>query len=332
MHMQQGFEKVREDTSGVLRGSHERRAEARHVVVRWLAELEIDGTHAPCVVHDICATGLIAEVSTLLRTGDEVRIALGDSQRLEGTIVWARDANVEVRWREPVDVGALLDLHDHAGEGSPDAPTRLEISCRGWLELGKETFMVEVCDLSQSGARVAADVAPAPGQRAVLLIEGLPPLGGEVRWRYDGKLGIAFDEAVPVDTLAHRIVPRDAQVGAHARARRWPRYSILLKTAARLPDLSEPVEVIVHNISRGGVFVSCRRGLRMGDPVEIDLGPARRVAGRIMWVGDGKAGIEFDRTIDTAHVLHPVGARGAPPLLHHHVIGRRPGLNSHKGH
>lgn len=329
--MQQTFEKWRGqpvDTSDV---SLDRRTDVRHVAVRWPAQLAAAGEDcapAPCVVHNICATTLVAEIFAPRSTGEQLRIDLGDAQHLNGTIVWANDVNIEIRLDEPVDVNALIEQHGGTSPGSP----QLAISCQGWLELGKEAFMVEVCDLSQTGARIAANAAPAVGQHTLLLIHGLAPISGEVRWRDDGKLGIAFDEPVPFDTLTGWIVSRDDQVGSHGQSRRWPRYSILLKTVARLKDVVEPVEALVHNISRGGVLLSCRRGLRAGDTVELGLGLAGSVAGHVTWVGQAQAGIEFTRTIDAEHVLHPLGGRGIPPVLHHHVIGRRPGLNSHRTH
>lgn len=330
--MQQSFSKWLGDPVDVGHGSHERRGDERHLAVRWLAKLESEDVHELCVVHTVCTTALIAEIFAPRSIGEEVRIELNEAQHLHGTVVWTSETNVEVRFREPIDVGELVALHDAARQTGPVEPPRLEISCQGWLELGKETLMVEVCDLSQGGARISADVAPALGQRTRLVIQGLEPIAGEIRWRDDGKLGIAFDEPVAFDMLTGWMAERDAQVGSQGQSRHWPRYSILLKTIARLTDVTEPVETIVHNISRGGVLITCRRGLHVGDHVELGLGQAGSVAGSVVWVGGENAGIAFSRTIDAGHVLRPLGERGMAPVLHHQVIGRRPGLNSHKTH
>ena len=327
--MQQSFAKWRGEPVGIGHGAHERRADVRHVGVRWLAKLEAGGAGELCVIHNLSSDALIAEIFAPRSVGEHVRIELGDVQQLHGTVAWASETNVEIRFDEPIDVGELIQAHDETLQVAQPGPGGLEISCQGWLEFGGGTFMVEVCDLSQGGARVFAHVAPALGQHIVLAIEGLVPIAGEVRWQDDGKLGIAFDEPIPFDTLTGWFVARDAQIGSHGQSRRWPRYSILLTPAARLGDVAQPIETIVHNISRGGVLVTCRRGLHKGDRVELGLGPSGAVAGRVVWVGGGNAGIEFDRTIDAEHVLYPLGERGATPLLQHHVTGRRPGLKVH---
>ena len=320
----------RGEPATVGHGAYERRSNPRHVAVRWPANLRIGTADELCLIHNVCAAGLTAEICAPHRIGEEVRIEISDTLLLHGTIAWANDTNAEIRFPHPINVAELIALYEDVPQRKPPGPPRLAGSCQGWLELGRDTVMVEVCDLSQGGARIAADVVPAIGQRAVLAVHGLAPIAGEVRWRDEGNLGIAFDEPIPFDVLTDWIVARDARIGLHGRSRRWPRYSILLKTEARLMDVAQPVETIVHNISRGGVLVSCRRGLRDGDHVELELGPAGPVAGRVAWVGEGHAGIEFNRTIDAGHVLHPLGGRTVPPVLCHHATGRRPGLHSHR--
>lgn len=330
--MRESFAEWRGDPVDIGPDAPERRADERHVAVRWPVRLVSGEVNEPCVVHTVSTTALIAEIFAPRSVDEEVRIELNGAQHLGGTVVWASDTNVEVRLHEPIDVSELVALHGGAPQAQPAELPRLEISCQGWLEFGNESFMVEVYDLSQGGARIAGHVAPTLGQRTRLVIEGLEPIAGEIRWRDDGKLGIAFDEPIPFDTLTGWIMEREAQIGSHGQARHWPRYSILMKTVARLPDVSEPVEAIVHNISRGGVLVTCRRGLHVGDHVGLGLGQAGQVAGRVVWVGGQNAGIQFSRTIDAGHVVRPLGGRGIAPVLNHHPVGRRPGLNSHKAH
>ena len=81
--------------------------------------------------------------------------------------------------------------------------------------------------------------------------------------------------------------------------------------------------VRVRNLSPGGMLAEGKVAVAQGAAVEVDLRNVGRVAGRVIWVGEGKFGIAFDRTIDPQAVRRQVVSQSdLPPHL------RRTGLET----
>ena len=261
--------------------------------------------------------------------GEHVRVDLKPDLRVAGRIVTAEDTHIELRFDQPIDVAGVAQAQAHSRKGSrPDAP-RLDVLCEGLLQLRGEGHLVEVRDLSQGGARIATPLEPAIAEPVTLTVAGLPPIDGIVRWSEAGGAGISFVTPLPLESLTEWTVGGDAPIGAQQGSRRWPRYSVLVRAWVHLGDVNGPVEILLHNISRGGAHVTCPRGLHVGEELELRLGPAGRVGGSVVWIDGDHAGVGFSRTIDDGHVLRPFGERSLPPLLHHRVEPWRPAVKTH---
>jgi transcriptional regulator with XRE-family HTH domain len=90
-----------------------------------------------------------------------------------------------------------------------------------------------------------------------------------------------------------------------------PRFSLLLD--AQVTADGDAADVVVHNLSQGGLLVECDAQLEIGDPIEIDLSPDDRVQARVMWHNETFYGCRFDRPISAA-VLGAARLRSAPRL------------------
>jgi hypothetical protein len=79
----------------------------------------------------------------------------------------------------------------------------------------------------------------------------------------------------------------------------------------RLGKLSAPHDefVLVRNISAGGMHAELFSQRKLGERLELDLGNEEPLKGKVVWVEDGAAGLEFDDKIDIRRAL----ARVAPP-------------------
>ena len=60
---------------------------------------------------------------------------------------------------------------------------------------------------------------------------------------------------------------------------------------------------LIRNISAGGVMVHVYSPVAVGQRVEIELKTHQPVAGRIVWVREANAGIQFDAAMDVAELL-----------------------------
>ncbi|MEI4508509.1 PilZ domain-containing protein [Sphingopyxis sp. CCNWLW253] len=111
----------------------------------------------------------------------------------------------------------------------------------------------------------------------------------------------------------------DEEVAALSRGA--DRDSLFLQAGLILPGSPDPVTVRVRNLSPGGMLAEANVKVAQGAAVEVNLRNVGPVAGRVIWVGEGKFGIAFDRPVDPQAVRRQVVSESdLPPHL------RRTGL------
>ncbi|HWT41336.1 MAG TPA: PilZ domain-containing protein [Sphingopyxis sp.] len=110
----------------------------------------------------------------------------------------------------------------------------------------------------------------------------------------------------------------DEEVAALSRGA--DRDSLFLQASLILPG-ANPVTVRVRNLSPGGMLAEASVNVAQGEAVQVDLRNVGPVAGRVIWAGEGKFGIAFDRPVDPQAVRRQVvSPSDLPPHL------RRTGL------
>ncbi|MBO9696119.1 MAG: PilZ domain-containing protein [Sphingopyxis sp.] len=113
----------------------------------------------------------------------------------------------------------------------------------------------------------------------------------------------------------------DEEVAALSRGA--DRDSLFMQASLILPDSRDPVTVRVRNLSPGGMLAEAAVTVAQGAAVAAQLLNVGPVSGRVIWVGEGKFGIAFDRAIDPQAVRRQVvSPSDLPPYL------RRTGLET----
>ena len=87
------------------------------------------------------------------------------------------------------------------------------------------------------------------------------------------------------------------------------RYMTVLQAAKLVTEDGQEL-CLVRNISTGGMMAEIFVPLSPGEAVGIEFKAGSVVGGRVRWVEDGRAGIEFFDKIDVHQVLAPSGAKG----------------------
>lgn len=106
----------------------------------------------------------------------------------------------------------------------------------------------------------------------------------------------------------------DEEVAALSRS--TDRDSLFMQAALTLAGWPEPTTVRVRNLSPGGMLAEARLAVEQGAVVEVELRNVGAVAGRVIWVGEDKFGIAFDRSIDPQAVRRQVVSQSdLPPHL-----------------
>jgi hypothetical protein len=114
----------------------------------------------------------------------------------------------------------------------------------------------------------------------------------------------------------------DEEVAALSRSA--DRDSLFIQAELALPG-GAPVTVRVRNLSPGGMLAEGKVAVAQGAGVEVDLRNVGPVAGRVIWVGEGKFGIAFDRAIDPQAVRRQVVSKSdLPPHLRRTGLERGP--------
>lgn len=98
------------------------------------------------------------------------------------------------------------------------------------------------------------------------------------------------------DTVEGRSEPRDE---VHHRAR------------AIGPD-GRPLDLLVVNISAGGLMARCDGGCAVGDAIRVHLPVTGAVAAEIRWSLGGRIGCQLDRAIPLATYYALLAALGRP--------------------
>ena len=112
----------------------------------------------------------------------------------------------------------------------------------------------------------------------------------------------------------------DEEVAALSRGA--DRDSLFMQASLILPGRPESVTVRVRNLSPGGMLAEAMVQVAQGGAVEVDLRNVGRVSGRIVWAGEGKFGIAFDRPVAVRWFRSPIcrrifgvrGSRRAPSI------------------
>lgn len=193
----------REPVSGLMEQTpaDDRRAGKRHIAVFRVGKLVSSFGQEFCLVRNISAGGLMANIYSTHSVGEAVAFELKAGAVVNGRIVWSRENRIGVAFDEPIDVDAVLASPQGESEVQARLP-RIELHRPARLRKGARYHRVEVCDISQGGVKVAIEDELNVGDAVVLSLEGLPPQAGTVRWVGDGRAGISFNTAIPFGQIA----------------------------------------------------------------------------------------------------------------------------------
>ena len=113
---------------------------------------------------------------------------------------------------------------------------------------------------------------------------------------------------------SHRSRTVDEEVAALSRSA--DRDSLFMQANLYLSDRPDPALVRVRNLSPGGMLAEGQLAVVEGAAIEVDLRNIGPVPGRIVWVGEGKFGIAFERPINPRTVRRQVTTESdLPPHL-----------------
>ena len=90
------------------------------------------------------------------------------------------------------------------------------------------------------------------------------------------------------------------------------RDSMFVKAALQCRRTDHRMDIVVRNVSAGGLLADTKQDLPIGEPVLVELRHVGSVPGRIAWAEPGRFGVAFDVSIDPSAVRKPVAATPRP--------------------
>lgn len=96
--------------------------------------------------------------------------------------------------------------------------------------------------------------------------------------------------------------------------RNMRRDSMFLKSCIQVDRLDHSFDIVVRNVSAGGMLADTTMDLQLGDVVKVELRHVGSVPGRVVWTQAGRFGVAFDVTIDPQLVRQPVTVKKLSPI------------------
>ncbi len=165
-----------------------------------------------CAIRKISALGATIRGAVSKAAGEEVAIELETGQRPAGTIDWIAGGEAGIRFRQPIDMLALLTRKLVAQPGERRTMPRVELRCGVGLKWSGNLATATLRNISARGLQIEGEGLPPRDSFVSLFIDGLIVPAGEVVWRKGNLAGIEL-----MDELSwSSIMPWIREVGRRA--------------------------------------------------------------------------------------------------------------------
>jgi hypothetical protein len=152
------------------------------------------GERRTCSIRNISTLGATLRGAIGQVPGDEIAVELATGQRPQGTIDWVRGDEAGVRFKQPVDMIALINRNLLSQPTERRAMPRVEIRCGLHLKWGANLALATLRNISAGGLQVEGEELPARGTFIQVFLDGLIVPPGEVVWAKGKLAGIELLE------------------------------------------------------------------------------------------------------------------------------------------
>jgi len=174
--------------------AREKRADSRHRTVLQVAKLQTARGDELCILRNVSAGGLRADVYTDLAVGEPVRFELKTGRSVAGRVAWTNGEAIGVEFDRKVPILAYLAHQAIEELGRRVRAPRVHVGKGGFLRVADQEHPVEIVDASQAGMCVRTDRILPEGCTCQVITEGLSERGAIVRWCHDGLAGLQFKQ------------------------------------------------------------------------------------------------------------------------------------------
>lgn len=158
------------------------------------AVIIVGGQRSPCSIRSVSSLGATLTGQIRTQQGEQLAIELGTGQRPAASVEWVRRDEAGVRFKQPIDVLALINRALISQPAERRSMPRVELRCGVRLKWGATICDAILRNISARGMQLEADGLPPKGTYLSIQIDGLNVPAGEVMWQKDGLVGIQLME------------------------------------------------------------------------------------------------------------------------------------------
>ncbi len=159
------------------------------------------GQRRPCTIRSVSPLGATLTGASATREGEELAIELVTGHRPAATVEWVGAGEMGVRFKQPIDVLALINRTLVSQPTERRSMPRVELRCAVRLTWGATLCDAVLRNISARGMQLEAGGLPERGTFVSIHIEGLNVPPGEVMWRKDNLAGIQLMEELGWSSL-----------------------------------------------------------------------------------------------------------------------------------
>ena len=148
------------------------------------------GRPRACAIRNISPLGATIRGAVTRGPGEEVAVELATGQRPAATIEWVAGGEAGIRFRQPIDMLALLTRTLVAQPGERRRMPRVARSCHVGIRWSGQLAAATLRNISARGLQVEGPGLPPRDSFVSLFIDGLNVPAGEVVWRKGELAGI----------------------------------------------------------------------------------------------------------------------------------------------
>lgn len=184
----------------------EQRSEDRTATVFRPVFIENPDFSGFCLVRNLSSQGMMGEVYTSFASHCGIAVHFSSDRVVRGRVIWCKERRIGVQFDVPINVAEVLsDLATRVVEGRVIRAPRVPTRCAGELIIGDRSLAIELQDISQRGAKIAASFI-VPGDEVYVQLEGLDTRKAVVCWVLRGHAGLKFVMPIPFEELALWII------------------------------------------------------------------------------------------------------------------------------
>lgn len=152
------------------------------------------------LIRNISAEGLMIETRLVLDVDEPVVIEIQSGKPMEGRVRWSKNGMTGIQLSSSIDIAEALRTSGPGDIVDRIRPPRFDRAVEATLQYEGRHWTALTQNISLSGAQIVTQRALLlpRNAHAVLGVEGLGSLGGELRWRRGNNIGIRFEHPLPL--------------------------------------------------------------------------------------------------------------------------------------